>query len=128
MDYIWGLGRRKSSVARVRIRPGSGKININGQELAQYFSLETERQNAIRPMVALDLCDSLDVSANLKGGGKTGQAGAMLMGLARALKTLGEEHEGVLREHGFLTRDPRMKERKKPGKKGARASYQFSKR
>ena len=123
-----GTGRRKSSVASVRIKPGSGSIVINGKELKEFF-VNAQDQNAIT--AALDLVgqrESLDVRINVKGGGLTGQSGACRMGLARALVSYNEEFFQPLRDNGYLTRDSRMKERKKYGLHGARKGTQFSKR
>jgi len=123
-----GTGRRKSSVARVRIRPGEGKITINSRSLEDYFPIIQDR-NAV--LVALEACGKrteVDVIARVHGGGNTGQAGAMLLGIARALCSFDPELYDTIREGGFLTRDSRMKERKKPGLHGARRGTQFSKR
>lgn len=123
-----GTGRRKSSVASVRVKPGSGKITINGKDLYEFFS-NTQDQNAITE--TLDVVgqrESVDVRVNVKGGGLTGQSGACRMGLARALVSYNEEFFQPLRDNGFLTRDSRMKERKKFGLHGARKGTQFSKR
>ncbi|NLK41941.1 MAG: 30S ribosomal protein S9 [Planctomycetes bacterium] len=126
--FIWGTGRRKSSVARVRIRPGSGALTINGKTVEEYFKLEKDR-NAVRaPLVAAGCGQNVDVFVRVEGGGTTGQAGAVLLGIARALKSYDPTLLPVLREGGYLTRDSRMVERKKPGKAGARRSFQFSKR
>jgi small subunit ribosomal protein S9 len=121
-------GRRKSSVAQVRMKPGSGQIVVNGRELAEYFKREVLVIHAVRPLVETENRDRFDVSANIKGGGLTGQAGALQLGLARALNVLDPELHGTLRKQGLLTRDGREKERKKPGQPGARKRFQFSKR
>lgn len=127
-EYCWGTGRRKSSVARVRIRPGSGNIVVNTHSVEEYFHHEQDR-NAVRsPLKITDNVKSYDVWVNLKGGGTTGQAGAMMLGLARALIVADPGTYGILRDHRLLTRDPRMVERKKYGQKKARKSFQFSKR
>ena len=126
--YIWGTGRRKASVARVRIRPGSGKILINKREMDAYFRKLQDRQAVTAPLVAAKMVASWDVWANVGGGGTTGQAGAVKMGLARALVKAVPEVEGEMREKGLLTRDARMSERKKYGQPGARKRFQFSKR
>ncbi len=126
--YIWGTGRRKSSVARVRLSEGSGKISINGRTVEQYFSEEQDRNAAVDPLVLLDQTKSYDVLVNAQGGGHTGQAFAVRLGLARALLEIAPDKEAQLRDAGFLTRDSRMKERKKYGQRGARRSFQFSKR
>ena len=127
-QYCWGTGRRKASVARVRIRPGSGKILINKKELNDYFCLVKDRSEVTSPMDATKTLDRYDVFVNAKGGGTTGQAGAIKMGLARALMSAEPDTESTLRDGGFMTRDARMVERKKYGLKKARKSFQFSKR
>ena len=126
--YYWGLGRRKSSVARVRIKPGSGKLLINKKELKDYFTREQDRKAVLAPLKTLDVEKSFDVFVNVKGGGSTGQSGATLLGIARALKNYDENYIQPLRDGGHLTRDSRMVERKKPGQPGARKKFQFSKR
>ena len=126
--YWWGTGRRKSSVARVRIKPGSGKMVVNKKELNDYFK-RTQDQNAVMaPLKAVQAEKIFDVFINVKGGGTTGQSGASLLGIARALKRYDESFLPALRDGGHLTRDPRMVERKKPGQRGARRRFQFSKR
>ncbi len=125
---IWGLGRRKTSVARVRLLPGSGQITVNKRPLEQYFPVERRLLHAISPLIATDRKDQYDVHINVKGGGITGQSGACLMGIARALMKVEPELERQLRQHGFLTRDDRMVERKKYGLRKARRGCQFSKR
>jgi len=126
--YWWGTGRRKSSVARVRIKPGNGKLLINKKEISDYFKREQDRQAVVAPLQAIESEKSFDIFINVKGGGTTGQAGASLLGVARALKNYDENYIHVLRDGGYLTRDPRMVERKKPGQAGARKRFQFSKR
>ncbi len=126
--YFWGTGRRKSSVARVRIRPGKGEILINKRKLDDYFTQSRDRSNAVAPLKATNTAESLDVFVNVKGGGTSGQAGAVMLGVARALRKYDESLMDVLRETGYLTRDSRMVERKKPGQKKARKKFQFSKR
>jgi small subunit ribosomal protein S9 len=126
--YWWGTGRRKSSVARVRIKPGDGKLLVNKKELKDYFVREQDRKAVLAPLVTVDAQKSFDVFINVKGGGTTGQAGASLLGIARALKKYDEHFVQALRDGGHLTRDPRMVERKKPGQRGARKRFQFSKR
>jgi len=126
--YWWGTGRRKSSVARVRIRPGTGKLRINKKQLADYFKRDQDRAAVVAPLKAVDAQQSFDVFVNVKGGGTTGQAGAAVLGIARALKSYNEVFIQALRDGGFLTRDARMVERKKPGQRGARRRFQFSKR
>jgi small subunit ribosomal protein S9 len=126
--WIWGTGRRKSAVARVRIRPGEGKIVINKRELDNYFLEDKDRTSAVAPLVASRMIKSWDVFVNVKGGGITGQADAVKLGLARALVKADASLLGALRDGGLLTRDARRVERKKYGKAGARRSFQFSKR
>ena len=126
--FYWGVGRRKTSVARVRIRPGSGKLMINKKEVGDYFKREQDRKAVLAPLTAVEAEKSFDVFINVKGGGTTGQAGAAHLGIARALKNYDENFIHVLRDGGHLTRDPRMVERKKPGQSGARKRFQFSKR
>jgi len=126
--YWWGTGRRKTSVARVRIRPGSGKFLVNKRELDDYFKRDQDRKAAWAPLRLVQGEKSFDVFVNVRGGGITGQAGATLLGVARALRTYDENYIGTLRDNGLLTRDPRMVERKKPGQAGARRRFQFSKR
>jgi len=126
--YWWGTGRRKSSVARVRIRPGKGKLLINKKQLEDYFRREQDRKAVLAPLRAVEAEKSFDVFINVRGGGITGQAGASLLGVARALKNYDESYTQPLRDGGHLTRDPRMVERKKPGQSGARRRFQFSKR
>ena len=125
---MYGTGRRKSSVARVRLVPGTGKIVINDREIDDYFGLETLKVVVRQPLVATDTLGKYDVIAKVTGGGFTGQAGAIRHGIARALLTIEEEYRPVLKAAGFLTRDSRMKERKKYGLKAARRAQQFSKR
>ena len=127
-EQFYGTGRRKSSVARVRIVPGNGKITINDRDIDDFFGLETLKVVVRQPLVATDTLGKYDVIANVKGGGFTGQAGAIRHGLARALLTVEDEFRAPLKAAGFLTRDPRMKERKKYGLKKARRASQFSKR
>ena len=123
-----GTGRRKSSVARVRVRPGSGTVTINGRPLDVFFPTVQHQQMVLQTLARVEASGSVDVIARVSGGGITGQAGAIRMGLARALVSLNEENFQALRDDGFLTRDSRMKERKKPGLHGARRGTQFSKR
>lgn len=126
--YIWGLGRRKRAVARVRIRPGEGGFTINKRDIQKYFLLDKDRQSACKPMTVTDTRKDFDVFVNVRGGGITGQAEAVLLGLARALSKVDPGHELKLREQDLLRRDPRKVERKKPGQPGARKKFQFSKR
>ena len=127
-EQFYGTGRRKSSVARVRIVPGTGKITVNGRDIDDFFGLETLKVVVRQPLVATDTLGKYDVIAKVTGGGFTGQAGAIRHGLSRALLTVEEEYRATLKAAGFLTRDPRMKERKKYGLKKARRAPQFSKR
>jgi small subunit ribosomal protein S9 len=127
VQYI-GTGRRKSSVARVRLVPGDGKVIINGRVMEEYIPFAALREVVNQPLNATETLGSYDVLVNVKGGGYTGQAGAIRHGIARALLQADPEYRGTLKRAGFLTRDPRMKERKKYGLKGARRAPQFSKR
>jgi small subunit ribosomal protein S9 len=127
VQYI-GTGRRKSSVARVRLVPGTGKIVINDREIGEYIPFEALRVVVRQPLVATETVGSYDVLVNVSGGGYTGQAGAIRHGIARALLQVDPEYRPTLKRAGLLTRDPRMKERKKYGLKGARRAPQFSKR
>ena len=126
--FYWATGRRKSAVARVRLKPGDGKLIINKKELNDYFAREQDRCLVISPLKAVDAEKSFDIYVNVQGGGTTGQTGATLLGIARALKIYDESLIHILRDGGFLTRDSRMVERKKPGQRGARRKFQFSKR
>ncbi len=123
-----GVGRRKTSVARVYLRPGRGEWKINGRDIAEYFPRNSHQQHASDPLGATENEGQWDVYVVVNGGGKTGQAGAIRLGLSRALLELDEEYRGKLREKGMLTRDPREVERKKPGRPKARKRFQFSKR
>ena len=127
VEYI-GTGRRKESVARVRLLPGDGKITINNRGIDDYFGMETLKMIVRAPMAATETLGKFDVKVNVVGGGFTGQAGAIRHGIARALLKADEELKPMLRKGGYLTRDPRMKERKKYGLKAARRAPQFSKR
>ena len=124
----YGTGRRKKSIARVYVMPGTGKITINKRDIDEYFGLETLKVIVRQPLVATDNADKFDVLVNVRGGGTSGQAGAIRHGIARALLQYDESLRPALKKAGFLTRDPRMKERKKPGLKKARRAPQFSKR
>ena len=126
--FYWGLGRRKSSIARVRIKPGEGKLLINKRQLGDYFAREQDRKSILSPLKSVDAEKSFDVFVNVRGGGTSGQAGATVLGIARALVNYDENYVHALREGRYLTRDGRMVERKKPGQKGARKRFQFSKR
>ena len=126
--YTWGLGRRKSSVARVRIKAGAGAFLVNGKPMDVFFPTLQGQQRATAPPEATETGTTYDVFCNVNGGGVTGQADAVRMGLARALNSLNPGFYEVLRDQGLLTRDSRMKERKKYGRRGARRGFQFSKR
>ncbi len=127
-SYFYGTGRRKSSVARVRVYPGTGKITINDRDIDDYFGLETLKLIVRQPLNLTGTIDKFDIVCRVSGGGVTGQAGAIRHGISRALLQFNEELRPELKKAGFLTRDPRMKERKKYGLKGARRAPQFSKR
>ena len=126
--YFYGTGRRKHSVARVRMYPGTGKITINGRDIDEYFGLETLKLIVRQPMEITNTLGRFDIICTVAGGGVSGQAGAIRHGIARALLQNGDEMRPILKKAGYLTRDPRMKERKKYGLKGARRAPQFSKR
>ena len=125
---FYGTGRRKSSIARVYCVPGTGKIVINKRDIDEYFGLETLKLIVRQPLVATETLDKYDVLVNVHGGGTTGQAGAIRHGISRALLKVDNDFRPTLKKAGFLTRDPRMKERKKYGLKAARRAPQFSKR
>ncbi|MDA7951972.1 MAG: 30S ribosomal protein S9 [Pirellulaceae bacterium] len=127
-EELLGTGRRKSSVARVRVKEGAGLLTINGRSLEEYFPNERDRGVVLGPLNSVEALSKIDVRINVIGGGTSGQAGACSLGIARALCGLDEEYFATLRDGGYLTRDPRMKERKKPGLHGARRGTQFSKR
>ncbi|CDC96245.1 30S ribosomal protein S9 [Roseburia sp. CAG:380] len=127
-NKFYGTGRRKSSIARVYLVPGNGKITINKKDMDQYFGLETLKIIVRQPLEATNTLDKYDVLVNVRGGGFTGQAGAIRHGIARALLNVDADFRPTLKKAGFLTRDPRMKERKKYGLKKARRAPQFSKR
>ncbi len=127
-NKFYGTGRRKSSIARVYLVPGNGKITINKKDMDQYFGLETLKIIVRQPLEATNTLDKYDVLVNVRGGGFTGQAGAIRHGIARALLNVDADFRPILKKAGFLTRDPRMKERKKYGLKKARRAPQFSKR
>ena len=124
----YGTGRRKSSVARVFLRPGTGVFKVNGKGFDQHFVTDAQRIEAKSPLVLTETANTFDIVANCSGGGVNGQAGAMKMGIARALLEFNPELRSKIKSEGFLTRDSRMKERKKYGQKGARKRFQFSKR
>jgi small subunit ribosomal protein S9 len=126
--YVWGTGRRKSAVARVRLAPGEGRLVINRRDWSEYFPTRDARIAAMQPLKVTDTEKTYDVFVNVVGGGVQGQADAVRHGLARALASADSTLEATLREAGYLTRDARMKERKKYGQRGARARFQFSKR
>ena len=127
--YLYGTGRRKSSVARVHVYPnGTGSITINGRSIDEYFGLDTLKMIVRQPLVATATEGKVDIVATVKGGGVSGQAGALRHGISRALLLASEDYRPILKKAGFLTRDPRMKERKKYGLKAARRAPQFSKR
>ena len=126
--YYYGTGRRKHSVARVRLYPGTGNVTINGRDIDNYFGLETLKLIVRQPLALTDNLDKFDIVCTVCGGGVTGQAGAIRHGLSRALLEYNAELRPELKKAGFLTRDPRMKERKKYGLKAARRAPQFSKR
>ena len=125
---FYGTGRRKSSIARVYLVPGTGKITINKRSIDEYFGLEPLKVIVRQPLVATENADNFDVKVPVRGGGTTGQAGAIRHGISRALLQADADFRPTLKKEGFLTRDPRMKERKKPGLKAARRAPQFSKR
>jgi small subunit ribosomal protein S9 len=127
-QYCWGTGRRKTSVARVRVAPGSGQVLINGRPFETYFPIEQQRVDARAPLVATSLVETYDVWVNVRGGGPMGQSGAVRLGIARALLKAEPQLEEPLRDGGYLTRDSRMVERKKYGQRKARRRFQFSKR
>jgi small subunit ribosomal protein S9 len=126
--FTWGTGRRKTAVARVRIREGTGQFFVNDVEVNEYFPLEVQRLDVRAPLALTEMGARIDVFVNVQGSGKLSQSGAVMLGLARALKEYRPDLEVKLRESGFLTRDSRMVERKKFGHKKARKSFQFSKR
>ena len=127
-EYIWGTGRRKSSVARVRIRSGEGKFIVNKRDVEEYFCIDDHRRTVHLPLQATESGKTFDVFVNVCGGGITGQAGAISLGLSRALAKIDPELEAKLRDKNLMTRDPRRVERKKYGQPGARKRFQFSKR
>ncbi len=128
VPLVQATGRRKRAVARVRLRPGTGKVTINGKDVAVYFPTEAQRSLALAPLVVAEAAEHYDVDAGIEGGGVTGQAGALSLGLARALVELDPERRGELKHAGLLRRDPRKKESKKYGLKKARKAPQYSKR
>ncbi|WKS95622.1 30S ribosomal protein S9 [Riemerella columbina] len=128
MSIVHKIGRRKTSVARVYVKPGTGNITINGKELKNYFGTDVLVYKVNQPFLLTETADQYDVTVNVFGGGITGQAEAIRLGISRALCEINEEFRTVLKPHGLLTRDARMVERKKPGQKKARKKFQFSKR
>jgi len=122
------VGRRKTASARIRLKAGSGKIEVNGKNPSDYFKAEDFTRNALSPLVTLDAKDQFDISINANGGGLNGQAGAVRLGIARALEKFNSESRVTLKKEGHLSRDPRSRERKKSGQPGARKRFQFSKR
>ena len=128
IPYFYGTGRRKSSVARVRLIPGTGNVTINGKDISEYFGLETLKMIVTQPFGVTKTEGTFDIICTVKGGGVSGQAGAIRHGVARALLQAADEYRSPLKKAGLLTRDPRMKERKKYGLKAARRASQFSKR
>ncbi len=127
-NVFLGTGRRKTSTARVRITEGTGKLVVNGRDFDSYFTHENFSKLAYLPLLTVELRDKIDVVANVSGGGVAGQAGAVAHGIARALQKMNAELRPALKKAGHMKRDPRMKERKKPGQPGARKRFQFSKR
>jgi small subunit ribosomal protein S9 len=127
-NVFYATGKRKDSVAKVWLSPGNGKIVVNNKDLNEYFELNVTRDLLSSPLVLTEKSDDCDIKVTVMGGGKSGQAGAIRLGVSKALVLLDPDLRGVLKSAGFLTRDSRTKERKKYGKKGARASFQFSKR
>ncbi|MBT6339886.1 MAG: 30S ribosomal protein S9 [Desulfobacula sp.] len=127
-NVFYATGKRKDSVAKVWLSPGNGKIVVNNKDLNEYFELNVTRDLLSSPLVLTEKNDACDIKVTVLGGGKSGQAGAIRLGVSKALVLLDPDLRGVLKSAGFLTRDSRTKERKKYGKKGARASFQFSKR
>jgi small subunit ribosomal protein S9 len=128
INAFLGTGRRKTSVARVRLIPGSGKVTVNNRKVEEYLTVPNQRTIALQPLAETQSADKFDVIISVDGGGVSGQAGAISHGIARALLKASPDLKGALREKGFLTRDSRMKERKKYGQPGARKRFQFSKR
>ena len=127
-NWWWGTGRRKTAVARVRIRPGEGKFNVNTKPMDVFFTEERDRNNINNVLEKTTTRGKLDIEVNVRGGGYTGQAGAIILGLGRALLRYDQNLDPILRENGFMTRDSRKVERKKYGQSGARRRFQFSKR
>jgi len=128
MDVTNTIGRRKTSVARLYMQPGNGDIVVNGKSVKDYFNSDVLEIIVSQPLVKVDLATSFDIKVNVVGGGPNGQAGAIRLAISRALCEVDAEHRPALKSEGFMTRDPRMVERKKPGRRKARRSFQFSKR
>lgn len=128
MDITNTIGRRKTSVARLYMQPGNGEIVVNGKSVKDYFNSDVLEIIVRQPLVKVDLATSFDIKVNVDGGGPNGQAGAIRLAISRALCEVDAEHRPALKSEGFMTRDPRMVERKKPGRRKARRSFQFSKR
>ena len=128
MSTVHKIGRRKTSVARVYVKPGAGKMTVNGKDAKEYFSTDVMRYKLVQPFALTETVDQYDVTGNVFGGGNTGQAEAIRLGISRALVEINAEFRLSLKPHGLLTRDARMVERKKPGQKKARKRFQFSKR
>ena len=128
MSTVHKIGRRKTSVARVYVKPGAGKMTVNGKDAKEYFSTDVMRYKLVQPFALTETVDQYDVTVNVFGGGNTGQAEAIRLGISRALVEINAEFRLSLKPHGLLTRDARMVERKKPGQKKARKRFQFSKR
>ena len=127
-ERYYATGKRKRSVARVWMGPGTGQVTVNKRPFEKYLARESDRMLAVEPLKLADLLEKFDLHVNVRGGGTSGQAGAIRHGISRALVSSDPELRDLLKKHGFLTRDPRMKERKKYGQPGARARFQYSKR
>ena len=127
-EEFLGTGRRKTAIARVRLAEGSGKVTVNGRDVENYFTVENQRSLAVEPLETVDMNEKADVRVKVAGGGIAGQAGAVRLGIARALEKYNGELRQALKDAGHLSRDPRKKERKKPGQPGARKRFQYSKR
>ncbi len=127
-NVIYATGKRKSAIARTWLRPGSGVITVNNRPIDDYFTVESAKKRTIQALTLVEMQDSVDINVTVKGGGFTGQAGAIRHGITKALLQFQPELRSVLKKAGYITRDPRVKERKKYGQKGARARFQFSKR
>ena len=127
-EEFLGTGRRKTAIARVRLAEGSGKVTVNGRDVENYFTVENQRSLAVEPLETVEMNEKADVRVKVAGGGIAGQAGAVRLGIARALEKYNGELRQALKDAGHLSRDPRKKERKKPGQPGARKRFQYSKR